>query len=79
VDPLDILGEFYEPGSRAYKILVEHGKDVAGKSMEIAEKVSHLDPDMDFLKESAMLHRKTFPGTRWFVKGMLESALVLLT
>lgn len=56
MDPLDILARFYKPGSVAYKILIEHGQQVAEKAVDTAGKVFHLNPDITFIKEAAMLH-----------------------
>ncbi len=51
-----IITRYYKPGSRAYNILVAHSNMVADKSVEIAAKVPHLNPDIDFIREAAMLH-----------------------
>ena len=55
-DPMVIIGMYYEPGSKSYEYLIEHGKMVAKKALEIAEKVMWLPPGMMFLEEAAMLH-----------------------
>jgi uncharacterized protein len=51
-----ILSEFYTPGSKTYDILVMHSKQVAEKALDIAKNVRHLKPDMDFIRQAAMLH-----------------------
>jgi uncharacterized protein len=56
MNPLDIIAEFYQPGTRTYNILVQHGKEVADKAVSIAKKVAHLNPDLNFIREAAMLH-----------------------
>jgi uncharacterized protein len=56
MSPLDIIAEFYEPGSGSHQILVEHGRQVADKAVEVAMRVSHLKPNLNFIKEAAMLH-----------------------
>ena len=56
MDPIQILAEFYERHSRAFEILVAHGEQVADKAIETAGKVSHLQPDLNFIKNAAMLH-----------------------
>ena len=56
IDPPGIILKYYEPGSTSYMILVEHSKAVAGKAMEIARRVAHLNPDMEFVEAAAMLH-----------------------
>ncbi len=40
----------------AYKILVQHGKDVARKAIAAAKNVPHLNPDFKLIREAAMLH-----------------------
>lgn len=56
MNPLDIINEFYNPGSRSYQILVKHGQQVAKKAVDIAKRVLHLKPDLTFIKEAAILH-----------------------
>jgi uncharacterized protein len=56
MDPIKILAKFYERHSRAFEILVSHGEQVAGKAIETAGKVSHLQPDLKFIKNAAILH-----------------------
>ncbi len=56
MNPLDIISKFYDPDSRIYEILVQHGKLVAKKALDVAGRVAHLDPDLDFIEEAAMLH-----------------------
>lgn len=95
IDPIKIIKKYYNPESEAYRILIEHGKAVAKKALELAERihphthlrenletnqtlnnkntlikvmelknisdkvgvgVKHLSPDLEFIKEAAMLH-----------------------
>ena len=56
MNPIDILAEYYKPGSKAFDILVAHGEQVARKALGAAEKVSHLKPDLDFIENASMLH-----------------------
>jgi uncharacterized protein len=56
MNPLEVIAEFYEPGSRSHQILIKHGQQVADKAVEAAMRVSHLKPDLNFIKEAAMLH-----------------------
>jgi uncharacterized protein len=56
MNPLEVIAEFYEPGSRSHQIIVKHGQQVADKAVEAALRVSHLKPDLNFIKEAAMLH-----------------------
>jgi len=56
VNPLDIINEFYRPGSDLHTVLVEHSRQVADKSLEIAKGLDHLNPDLGFIETAAMLH-----------------------
>ncbi|MBW2443479.1 MAG: phosphohydrolase, partial [Deltaproteobacteria bacterium] len=47
MDPIDILTEYYKPGSKAFDILVAHGEQVARKALATAERVVHLKPDLE--------------------------------
>lgn len=54
--PLKIIQKYYSPGTELYHLLVGHGKAVARKALEAAEKVGYLRLDPEFLIEAAMLH-----------------------
>lgn len=56
MDPLKIIEKYYKPGSKAYEFLVHHGRSVAKKALEVAEKVRRLNPDLRFIEEASMLH-----------------------
>jgi len=56
MDSIEIIAEFYEPGSKSFQILVKHGRQVAEKAIEVAKKVPHLKPDLMFINEASMLH-----------------------
>jgi len=56
MDPLDIIKDYYRPGTTAYEILVRHGRQVAVKALKAADRVAHLHPDLTFIQEAAMLH-----------------------
>ena len=56
MDPVEIIKEYYNPGSRVYNTLVRHGMNVARKAVEAASNVPHLNPDLNFIQEAAMLH-----------------------
>ncbi|MFH1275670.1 MAG: HDIG domain-containing metalloprotein [Candidatus Woesearchaeota archaeon] len=56
MDPLTIIKKYYNPKSQLYKTLVKHSKAVTKKALEVAENVKHLNPDIQFIKEAAMLH-----------------------
>ena len=55
-DPLVIIGKYYEPGTQAYDYLLRHGRMVADKALEVAERVHWLPPGMLFIEEAALLH-----------------------
>lgn len=56
MDPLKIISKYYRPNSLSYNIIVEHSRMVVKKSHEIATRIRHLNPDMLFIQEAAMLH-----------------------
>ena len=56
MEPLFIIEKFYTPGTKLYQILVEHSQIVTEKSLEIANDLVHLNPDLKFIKKAAMLH-----------------------
>ncbi len=56
MNPIDIITEYYNPNSKAFKILIRHGKQVAQKALSIAENNAALQPDREFLENAAMLH-----------------------
>ncbi|MCP4686901.1 MAG: phosphohydrolase, partial [Desulfobacterales bacterium] len=53
---IDIIRKFYPAHGKAHRILLEHGRLVAEKSLAAAQRVSHLAPDLEFIREAAMLH-----------------------
>ena len=56
MNPIDFLAQYYDPQSRAFNILVEHGKQVANKALAAARRVPELKPDLEFIETAAMLH-----------------------
>lgn len=56
IDPIKIIEKYYKDNSRAMGILIAHGKSVAKKALELAKRVENLNPDLEFIKEAAMLH-----------------------
>ena len=54
--PLEILAKFYDRRSKAFGILVDHGRQVGQKALAAAAKVAHLNPDLDFIHNAALLH-----------------------
>ena len=56
MNPIELLQRHYDTNSKAFKILVEHGRQVAEKARDAAENVSELKPDLKFIETAAMLH-----------------------
>lgn len=56
INPVDILCEYYDRDSKTFEILLKHGEHVAQKAIDAAGKVPHLNPDMGFIEEAAILH-----------------------
>lgn len=56
ITPAEIIAEFYDTGSMAYKLLLNHGRQVTQKALQAAARVAHLKPDTAFIREAAMLH-----------------------
>ena len=54
--PLEIIAKFYDRRSKTFEILVDHGRRVGQKALAAAAKVAHLNPDLDFIKNAALLH-----------------------
>ncbi|MFN2437264.1 MAG: HD domain-containing protein [Desulfotignum sp.] len=51
-----VIEKFYPPGSALNRILVDHSRQVAKKSLEIARSLADPDLDPDFIEHAAMLH-----------------------
>jgi uncharacterized protein len=56
MDIIKIIEKYYEPGSKAYYLLIHHSKLIAKKALQVAERVKELKPDFKFIEEAAMLH-----------------------
>ncbi len=56
MNPLDIIAEFYKPGSTSFQVLVKHGQQVAKKAIDVAKRVPYLKPNLNLIHEAAMLH-----------------------
>src|SRR3989344_500817 len=54
--PLELIQKYYDQDSQTYYFLVEHEKMVVKKALELAERVRHLNPDLEFIKEAGMMH-----------------------
>ncbi|MBI5847632.1 MAG: HD domain-containing protein [Nitrospirae bacterium] len=56
MDPLSIINKYFDTSSVVLDILVEHSSMVVSKALAVAENVRHLSPDLNFIREAAMLH-----------------------
>lgn len=56
VDPVGLIDKYYAPHPVARGLLLRHSEMVARKAVEVALRVPHLDPDVEFIREAAMLH-----------------------
>lgn len=56
MNPIDIINEFYAPGSDAGELLIRHSEAVAAKALCLAEKLPDVKPDIRFIEEAALLH-----------------------
>ena len=56
IHPREIIEQLCKRDSRAYRIIVSHSERVASKAAAIAARVTHLKPDVPFIKQAAMLH-----------------------
>ncbi len=56
MNPLEIIQNYYDAESHLYNILVTHSIQVRDKAIAIASKNPHLNIDLQFVKEAAMLH-----------------------
>lgn len=66
-----VLRNFYEPGSKLWRILVTHSESVARLAVSIVDEHPELGADRDFVYEAAMLHdvgivRCNAPGIECF-------------
>jgi len=56
MNPMKIIQKYYASESTAFDILRVHSEMVTEKALDLAARVPHLNPDMDFIREAAMLH-----------------------
>ena len=56
VDPKSLINRLYRSSPQARDILLRHSNMVADKAVKIARRLTHLAPDIEFVKEAAMLH-----------------------
>lgn len=56
MNPIKIIKKYYSSKSKTYRLLMNHNKLVIKKALEIAKKAKHLNPNLQFIREAAMLH-----------------------
>jgi uncharacterized protein len=56
MNPIEILLHYYDPASRAFRILLEHSRQVSDKATRLAGKHPELPLDLPFTREAALLH-----------------------
>ena len=56
MNPIKIISEYYAEGSKAGKILIKHGEDVAEKALQTARLHPEMNLDLQFIEEASMLH-----------------------
>ncbi len=56
IEPIRIIKKYYEPDSITFNLLVGHGKMVAKKALEIANRLQGFNLDCRFIEEAALLH-----------------------
>jgi len=56
VDPIAIIKKYYAPESKAFHLLIHHSRMVTEKALRLAGRLAHLNPDLSFIEEAAMLH-----------------------
>ncbi len=56
MDPMAVIDQFYPQGSDTRDILVDHSRQVAKKSLEIARSLADPGLDLLFIEHAAMLH-----------------------
>lgn len=55
-EALDLLARYYDPHSRAYALLKDHGEQVARKALAVARATPGGNPDLEFVRSAALLH-----------------------
>ncbi|MCF8075880.1 MAG: HD domain-containing protein [Desulfotignum sp.] len=56
MDPMAVIEKYYPSGSALHRILVDHSRQVAEKSLEIARNLADPDLDLLFIEQAALLH-----------------------
>ena len=56
MDPVELIAKHYKGHSKARKILLSHSEKVADKALTAAGRVPGLEPDLEFIRQAALLH-----------------------
>ncbi len=56
MDVISLIKKYYSDDSQAYSLLLEHGRLVAEKALQVAGRVALLGPNLSFIQEASMLH-----------------------
>jgi uncharacterized protein len=56
MDPISIIEKFYDPSSKAYRILLEHSQAVCEKALSLAQKHSEYNFDLKFIEQASLIH-----------------------
>ena len=56
MDPVEFIARYYKKNSKAHKILLIHSQKVADKALATALRVPELEPDLEFIRQAALLH-----------------------
>lgn len=56
INPKSLITRFYPDGGPTRKLLLRHGDLVAGKALEILDRVPWLEADREFVVQAALLH-----------------------
>ena len=56
MDPVELIARHYKGHSKAHRILLSHSEKVADKALAAAGRVPDLEPDLEFIRQAALLH-----------------------
>ena len=56
MDPIRIIAKYYHPESLSFRILLHHSQAVAKKATETAILLNVTGPEIEFIREAALLH-----------------------
>jgi len=56
MDPVELIASHYKGHSKAHRILLSHSEKVADKALAAAGRVPGLEPDLEFIRQAALLH-----------------------